>query len=116
MDGTHLVVFHIGPVQDFIFTARRSRDLWFGSWLLSELAKAAALEIVRQNGNDISCLVFPAPDELEQLKSFDFNAPNKVVARVRCNPAELRESVREAILRRLCEICDDAYQKIKGGF
>ncbi|MFZ5898205.1 MAG: type III-B CRISPR-associated protein Cas10/Cmr2 [Bacillota bacterium] len=116
MDGLHLVVFHIGPVQDFIATARRSRDLWFGSWLLSELAKAAALEIVQQNGNNISCLVFPAPDELRQLKSFDFNAPNKVVARVRCNPAELRESVREAILRRLCEICDDAYKKIKGRF
>ncbi|ACA60319.1 type III-B CRISPR-associated protein Cas10/Cmr2 [Candidatus Desulforudis audaxviator] len=116
MAEMHLVVFHIGPVQDFIATARRSRDLWFGSWLLSELAKAAALEIVQQNGNDISCLVFPAPDKLEQLKSFDFNAPNKVVARVRCDPAELRESVREAILRRLCEICDDAYKKIKGGF
>ncbi|MGB2771816.1 MAG: type III-B CRISPR-associated protein Cas10/Cmr2, partial [Anaerolineae bacterium] len=35
----------IGPVQDFIATARKSRDLWYGSWMLSELAKAAAKAI-----------------------------------------------------------------------
>ena len=38
----HLLGIHIGPVQEFIAAARRSRDLWFGSWLLSELSKAAA--------------------------------------------------------------------------
>ena len=111
-----LIVFHVGPVQDFIATARRSRDLWFGSWLLSELAKAAALEIVKQNGNDISCLVFPAPADLEQLRSFDFNVPNKVMALIKCDPAELGGAVKEAVLRRLGEICDDAYKKVKGGF
>lgn len=116
MDEEHLVAFHIGPVQDFIAAARRSRDLWFGSWLLSELAKAAAREVVRQNGNDVSCLVFPAPANLEQLAASDFNAPNKVVARVRHNPAEVGESVREAILRRLDEIRAEAYQKIKGEY
>lgn len=114
MDEMHLVVFHIGPVQDFIATARRSRDLWFGSWLLSELAKAAALEIVQQNGNGVSCLVFPAPVDLSELKSDKFNVPNKVVARVRQNPSELGENVKEAILRRLREICDDAYKNLKG--
>lgn len=116
MDGMQLVVFHIGPVQDFIATARRSCDLWFGSWLLSELAKAAALEIVKQNGNDISCLVFPTPADLEQLRSFDFNVPNKVMALIKCDPAELGGAVKEAVLRRLGEICDDAYKKVKGGF
>ena len=42
---THLLRIHIGPVQEFIATARRSRDLWFGSWLLSELSKASALGV-----------------------------------------------------------------------
>jgi len=118
MDGMHLVIFHIGPVQDFIATARRSRDLWFGSWLLSELAKATALEVVRYNGGDSSCLIFPAPegDSLEQLKSFDFSAPNKVVARVSCNPVELGNAVKEAIYRRLDELSNDVFGKIKGGF
>jgi len=38
----YLLICSIGPVQDFIATARRSRDLWYGSWMLSELAKSAA--------------------------------------------------------------------------
>lgn len=117
MDEMHLVVFYIGPVQDFIATARRSRDLWFGSWLLSELAKAAALEIVKQNGNDISCLVFPAPVNPGDLVFEKFNAPNKVVALVRRNPTALGETVRKAILGRLGTICNDTYnKKIRGKF
>ena len=36
-----LIVFALGPVQDFIATARRTQDLWIGSWLLSHLAKTA---------------------------------------------------------------------------
>ena len=38
----YLFLASIGPVQSFIASARRTRDLWFGSMLLSELAKAAA--------------------------------------------------------------------------
>ena len=33
----------LGPAQEFIAAARRTRDLWFSSWLLSELSKAAAV-------------------------------------------------------------------------
>ncbi|BAF60109.1 predicted hydrolase [Pelotomaculum thermopropionicum SI] len=116
MNGTHLVTFHIGPVQDFIATARRSHDLWYGSWLLSELAKTAALEVVRYNGGDSSCLIFPASegDSLEQLKSFDFSAPNKVVAVVSCNPVELGDAVKESINRRLDELSNDVFRGING--
>jgi len=117
MNGTHLVTYHIGPVQDFIATARRSHDLWFGSWLLSELAKTAALEVVRYNGGDSSsCLIFPAPegDSLEQLKSSDYSAPNKVVAVVSCNPVELGDTVKESIHRRLDELSNDVFREIKG--
>ncbi|MBT9176796.1 MAG: hypothetical protein DDT20_01118 [Firmicutes bacterium] len=116
MSESHLLAFHVGPVQDFIATARRSRDLWFGSWLLSELSKAAALEIVKQNGHDIACLIFPAPNNLAELQSEDFNVPNKVVALVKQSPAELGKAVREAILKRLREIRDEAYAKVKGRF
>ena len=37
-----LLAISIGPVQDFISAARKTRDLWFGSHLLSEISKAAA--------------------------------------------------------------------------
>ena len=112
----HLVIVHVGPVQDFIAAARRSRDLWFGSWMLSELSKAAALEIVRQNGNDIECLIFPAPSNFQELQSEDFNVANKVVAMLKESPEELGKSVRDAILDRLHAIRNEAYKKVKGRF
>lgn len=39
-DSYHLS-FSIGPVQSFVEQARRTRDLWAGSWLLSYLAESA---------------------------------------------------------------------------
>jgi CRISPR-associated protein Cmr2 len=38
----YLLALSIGPVQNFIAAARRTRDLWFGSHVLSEISKAAA--------------------------------------------------------------------------
>jgi|WetSurMetagenome_2_1015567.scaffolds.fasta_scaffold00499_25 CRISPR-associated protein Cmr2 len=52
----HLFVISIGSVQDFISAARRTRDLWFGSHLLSEISKAAAKAITDNGGK----LIFPA--------------------------------------------------------
>lgn len=52
----HLLLFTIGPVQDFIAQARRTRDLWHGSHLLSELGRAAARALVEAGAG----LVFPA--------------------------------------------------------
>ncbi len=49
----HLLAVTVGPVQDFIAAARRTRDLWFGSYLLSEISKAAA-KAVRKHGVLIS--------------------------------------------------------------
>lgn len=54
---SHLLLFSLGPVQDFIATARRCQDLWFGSWLLSDLAGAAARAIDDRLGG--SALVVP---------------------------------------------------------
>ena len=55
----HLLAMAIGPVQDFIAAARRTRDLWFGSHVLSEISKAAAKAVADQVGFD--ALIFPAP-------------------------------------------------------
>jgi CRISPR-associated protein Cmr2 len=55
----HLLILTLGPVQDFIKQARRTRDLWFGSHVLSELSRAAARSIAGVQGAE---LVFPALD------------------------------------------------------
>ena len=63
----YLLQISIGPVQDFISAARRTRDLWFGSNLLGEIAKAVAKSVQNDGGK----LIFPAADnekELEELK------------------------------------------------
>ncbi|NMB85726.1 MAG: hypothetical protein GYA29_05710, partial [Methanothrix sp.] len=38
--------FTIGPVQGFLAQARRTRDLWSGSFLLSYLSGCAMAEII----------------------------------------------------------------------
>lgn len=54
-----LITLSLGPVQSLIGAARRTRDLWCGSWLLSEAARAAARILhERQPG----CLIFPYPE------------------------------------------------------
>jgi CRISPR-associated protein Cmr2 len=52
----HLLLVTLGPVQDFIAQARRTRDLWYGSHLLSELGRAAARALVGGGAE----LVFPS--------------------------------------------------------
>ena len=60
------LVLSVGPVQSLIADARRTRDLWGGSWLLSEAARAAARKLHEIHPG---CLVFPCPanpdDELQ---------------------------------------------------
>jgi len=115
-DSGSVLVIHIGPVQEFIRTARRSRDLWFGSWLLSELAKAAAEKIVEINRGDLASLVFPAPDSLEELRSEEFNSANKVIAFTLEDPAKVADAAREAVRGRLRFLRDEAYGRVKGSF
>ena len=49
--------FEIGPVGRFIRDARTSRDLWMGSFLLSDLALHAMKPLVEVYGPD--CILFP---------------------------------------------------------
>lgn len=50
-----LLAFHLGPVQPFIAQARKTRDLWVGSYLLSALMREALRDYP-------GTLLFPALD------------------------------------------------------
>lgn len=81
--ASYLYVLSIGPVQDFIAAARRTRDLWFGSHLLSEISKAAAKEIAKSGG----LLIFPNLKEgnkdLDPSDSLDaLNVSNIILAEI----------------------------------
>ena len=51
----YLIEIAVGPVQEFIASARKLRDLWFGSTLLSELSKCVAKSMQSQGCS----LIFP---------------------------------------------------------
>lgn len=51
------LLFNIGPVQDFIAAARRTLDLWSGSYLLSYLVASALKHIALKLGPDQ--VIFP---------------------------------------------------------
>src|SRR5713226_6599061 len=107
----YLFLVSIGPVQAFIASARRTRDLWFGSWLLSELSKAAAQEIV--NASAENSLIFPAPNDEKLLQpDSQLNVANKIVALIDSPPADVGKKVHEAIKSRLYKIRDLAFEEI----
>lgn len=77
----HLLAIALGPVQEFIATARRTRDLYAGSRLLSEAAARAAKALAQEVG--AKNLIFPAPEDeagLERLAGAGI--PNVLLVRV----------------------------------
>lgn len=99
----HLLLINLGPVQDFIASARRSRDLWFGSYLLAEMSKCVALSIATYNlkeENGLERLIFPAPDAIQDLEAWErtgFNVVNVILARV-YDPRAVAEKVQKDVL------------------
>ncbi|MBU0655546.1 MAG: type III-B CRISPR-associated protein Cas10/Cmr2 [Gammaproteobacteria bacterium] len=58
-NNTHYFHFTLGPVQGFVSQARRTRDFWAGSFILSWLAAVAIQAVKHQNGK----VEFPQPDD-----------------------------------------------------
>lgn len=96
---SYLYVLSIGPVQDFIAAARRTRDLWFGSNLLSEISKAAAKKIDEEGGH----LIFPNLEKEKLVPSSypdSSNVANIILAELNLpngkDPADLNEQAKAA--------------------
>lgn len=116
---TYLITLSLGPVQSLIEAARRTRDLWCGSWLLSEAARAAA-RVLHENHRD--CLIFPCPDnpdsDLEPQKEFkdEANIANILRAEVKLacidEAQALCKKARDAAANRLEELCDLALAEV----
>ena len=60
-----LVQLSFGPVQSFISAARRSRDLWAGSRILSEIVRSSAQALVAEaSGPDRNTLIYPIAEQV----------------------------------------------------
>jgi CRISPR-associated protein Cmr2 len=97
--------FTLGPVQGFVAQARRTRDFWAGSFLLSWLAGIAVCSVKKQHGE----IKFPEPDDNylnwlqgkakdEESPPHQGNIPNRFKAEVddNFNPEEVVEDVKSA--------------------
>lgn len=111
----HLLQINLGPVQGFIATARRSRDLWFGSYILSELSKSVALSL----HNSQARLIFPYVDQLEKqlAPDSDFLVTNIVFAELEApnfdSARAVLEGARQAAQDRWQDLCNMAIRQIE---
>lgn len=109
-----LLCWSCGPVQDFIASARKGRDLWFGSRLMSEVTTAAAAALRDDKGVD---LILPAPGSTMELLKPDFDVPNKILAVLNHeHPEEVRriaERASEAARERLTGLAADVFDEIQ---
>ena len=110
----YLLQISVGPVQDFISAARRTRDLWFGSNMLSELAKSVA-KSVKENGGK---LIFPAPEDDKDLNpDSDLSVANVILAEFKDFDCEKLKSVSDKALKaaksRLKIYSDKVFDKMK---
>lgn len=83
-----LIEIAFGPVQDFIAAARRTADLWAGSRLLSEAARAAGQSLL----DDGAHLIYPAEERVTNRESYQSNLSNILLAQVDrtdMSPAEI---------------------------
>ena len=116
----YLLQIAVGPVQDFISAARRTRDLWFGSAMLSEISKAVALAVHKEGCR----LIFPSPQDPEaDLAHSDapdesLKVANVILAEVDGKSTdEIRavcEKAKAAAQARLKAYSEDALERLKG--
>lgn len=99
-----LLLFTIGPVQSFIARARKTQDLYAGSYLLSHLSRTAARKIQTTGGR----LIFPDPHQ-----SF---LPNRMLAMYRSIPGnsqqKIGESIKNAVQREFMRIGDTILEEL----
>ncbi|NOZ51789.1 MAG: type III-B CRISPR-associated protein Cas10/Cmr2 [Gammaproteobacteria bacterium] len=112
--SAYLLAISVGPVQDFIAAARRTRDLWFGSYLLSEISKAVALTVHEKLQGTEGQLIFPAPENptLELEKQSDLNVANIILVELQQqDPKSLSNDARQAAIQCWRTFADDALRK-----
>lgn len=119
---SYLLTLSLGPVQGLIGAARRTRDLWCGSWLLSEAARAAALVLHQAQPGS---LIFPCPDDPTTelaprdgptANGADGNIANILRAQLdlpnRAAAAALAAQARAAAGARLCQLGQQARKRL----
>ena len=108
-----LIEIAFGPVQDFIAAARRTADLWAGSRLLSEVARAAGQSLLVDGAQ----LIYPAEERIRNRESHQSNISNVLLAQIDAadaQPAEIATRAIAAARRVLTDKGEDALKRHPG--
>ncbi len=102
----YMLMFSLGPVQPFIAQARKTRDLWLGSYLLAKLMEAAVKDLKGE-------LVYPTRSTVDDRRGIP-DIPNKFVAIFPSEEAAYEEIGRcvTRIENRWEKICKEVWQEI----
>ncbi len=111
----YLLLASLGPVQDFIRSARTCQDLWFGSWMLSDLARATA-QAFQESVPTQDPLIFPGEVTFSRSEESP-SVANKILAifssKKSPEPKEVASRGREAMQQRLKYLGEIAYAEIR---
>ena len=109
----YLLNISIGPVQEFIASARRTADLWFGSYMLSEISKAAASAILDEKGVK---LIFPHESALDKKATGEeLSVANIILAEVDGNNGEcVVTKAKEAVNNEWDKLTIQARSRVNG--
>ncbi|TKH43945.1 type III-B CRISPR-associated protein Cas10/Cmr2 [Paenibacillus terrae] len=107
----YLMLFSIGPVQEFIAQARKTRDLWFGSYVLSEISKKAARELSEAHKAQ---MIFPyLSQNMTEAELDDLKVANKVQAIVTTdNPRQVALDVKRAVTFKWLDYANEAKKRL----
>ncbi len=101
----YMLIFSLGPVQSFIAQARKTRDLWLGSFLLSTLMEAG------MKGTDKAAFVFPSKQTIDGRIP---DLPNKFIATFNTD-IEAKDCVKRTekqIKDAWRSMCEDVWTKV----
>ena len=113
-ENVYLMVVSVGPVQDFIAAARRTRDLWFGSYIMSELAKSVAKCLIDHQFN----LIFPGYSQAELTAASSIG--NVILAYCNTNKTldftDITRKIKVAVQNKWLEFSNKTWDLIKHVF
>ncbi len=112
-----LLLFSLGPIQDFIASARRCQDLWFGSHLLGALAWKAAEAAHEAVGAE--AVVFPGVEAEDFAGGEPRIVANKLLVRAESesDALEAAEAMQTAVkgeLKARWDQVEDRIDQVKG--
>ncbi len=119
MSNKHYFHFTLGPVQSFVSQARRTRDFWAGSFLLSWLSAVAIKAVIHQENNNADVILFPKANK-EYLAFIEGKGkgkppkqgsiPNRFKAEINLDTFE-PEQVTEAVQKAWVELANHIWKE-----